>query len=302
MKYIKTIYSWMMPETRTLTEELWVRKPHNLYDNNYLGSQVGKEKEFFDQWVNWSKEILSGVDQFQYRYVGNGSSEGIRELIYQEHNQKRILHFFKGEYEGFKAYAEACGMTYKEHNRNDFKNIKLSNNDTFILSHPSSIDGNIWEDFDLFAQQLNLTNTKLLVDLCYVGTVAKDYHINLGHPNIESVIMSLSKVYGVYFHRIGGIVSKKEQKGLIGNQWFKNMFSLELGIQLMKNFSVKYLPTKYIQLQKKACLKFKENHGIELQPSDVFILGYSEKKIDEFARLEHSRVCLTPKMDQLCKK
>lgn len=302
MKYIKTIYSWLMPETVKITEELWESKPHHLFKNNYLGNQEGKEKDFFKQWINWSKEVLSGAENFKHVYAGNGSSEGIRELIYQEHNQKRTLHFFKGEYEGFKAYAQACGISYQEHDRDEFKDIQLSKNDTFILSQPSSIDGNIWSSFDDFAKQLNDSSTKMIVDLCYVGTVGKNYNINLNHPNIETITMSLSKVYGVYFHRIGGILSKNEQKGMIGNQWFKNMFSLELGIKLMKQFSVTELPKKYAKIQKAACVDFKKTYGVELIPCDVFILGYSPKQIEEFSRLNHSRVCLTPKMDELCKK
>lgn len=297
MDLCKTIYSWQTPEVKALVNSLWESKPHELYDNNFLGNQDGTEIIFKKTWLDWASPVVS-IDpaSFPYFYSTNGSSEAIREIIYQLKVNGKHLHIFKNEYEGYKAFAHACGLAVTEHDREIWSEIFLTEKDTFILSQPSSLDGNVWTDYSLFMDHLqqNSSMCNVYLDLCYVGCVSKEYLVNLNSPLIKGIFISLSKAFGVYFHRIGGFLSKEESLGLYGNRWFKNIFSLHLGTELMKKFPVRYLPVKYKNLQSQVIAKYNQNNKEKFLPSDVFILAYSEKVIPEFARGSISRVCLTP--------
>lgn len=143
----------------------------------------------------------------------------------------------------------------------------------------------------------NIPGVKALVDLCYVGCVPKYFQVNLNYPVIQHFCFSLSKVFGVYYHRIGGIYSKTALPGLHGNIWFKNLFSLLLGTTLMDKFTVFELPQKYQHYQTEALQQLPF-----WQASDVVFLINSltnEAKYSDYHRGPNYRACLTPLMDKL---
>jgi hypothetical protein len=180
--------------------------------------------------------------------------------------------------------------------------------DCFYLSHPSSIDGNIWPHADAFIEAMakNHPQVSIRLDLCYLGTTTKDFVLNNANLfNVEMIFFSLSKVFGVYYHRIGGVFSKKAFPGLYGNKWFKNLFSLKLGTALMEEFSPKDLPRKYAHLQEEAVVELRENTGEHpTAASDVVLLAWASRPVsrpnkaweDCFIRGNHIRYCLTPYM------
>lgn len=305
MKFCKTIYSWQSPEVEQVVAKLFASVPLHLYNDSYLGKQEGKEKVFFEKYKNWTNSVLLGEwSSFSYQYATAGSSEAIREVVYSLKVKNKRLNVFKGEYEGYKAFALAAQVEVIEHKRCDWKNIQWTEKDVLFLSHPSSLDGNLWADYDEFMNHLANTNSPLevMLDLCYVGTIAKEYQIKIDYPNIEVLFISLSKVFGVYFHRIGGMFSRKAYPGLFGNQWFKNMFSLELGINLLGNFHVQELPKKYKAVQHKALEEMNRTSAIQFTPSDVLILGTSQEIETNYQRENWSRVCLTPFFDKEIEK
>lgn len=297
MKFCKTIYSWQAPEVEKVVANLFSSVPLALYHDNYLGKQEGHEKIFFEAYKKWTSSVLSvNWDDFSHSYATAGSSEAIREVVYSLKVKKQRLNVFKGEYEGYKAFAHAAEVEVIEHNREEWHNIEWKAGDVLFLSQPSSLDGNLWSDYDLFMAKLASTNSPLevMLDLCYVGTLSKEYVINIDYPNVAVLFISLSKVFGVYYHRIGGMFSKKPYLGLFGNQWFKNMFSLELGTQLLTKFEVRELPMKYKDLQKRSIVELNKKNGELFETSDVYILANSKKVVSNFQRENWSRVCLTP--------
>jgi hypothetical protein len=135
---------------------------------------------------------------------------------------------------------------------------------------------------------------EIALDLCYVGICVNDVLINCNYKNIRTIFFSLSKVFGVYFHRIGGVFSKDELLGLVGNKWFKNMFSLEFGILLMKTFKVNELSLKYKNYKQEVEKTIETEFNIKIKENDVLILSYSDDYLTEFCRGLKTRICITP--------
>ena len=67
----------------------------------------------------------------------------------------------------------------------------------------------------------------------------------------------------------------------------------------MRTFSVRELPNLIKPHQDALCLELTRELGSEVKPSDVTMLAYSPHSIVGYERGSHSRICLTPGLDQL---
>ena len=325
----KTVYSLYYPETAKLIEAALNPFPHHLYTEAWTKKQDELHGPFFEAWQNvLGTPALPGVRwgiDFPHQYPCNGSSEAIRETLADlavESQQRRKLprvHVFSGEYEGYRAIAEGYGFEVVEHSRNqrhesDWRlaatniNKQMRPGDRFYISHPSSIDDNIWPHIDEFITLMAEHNpgVGIYLDLCYVGTTQKPVVVtNANLFNVQALFFSLSKVYGVYYHRMGGVYSRKRLPGLVGNMWFKNLLSLHLGKMLLNHFGGS-LPKTYGHLQKRAVEALEgwyEKRGdvAIIKPSDVVLLAHSEGRgfyewDQELQRAGGVRYCLTPFM------
>jgi hypothetical protein len=194
----------------------------------------------------------------------------------------------------------------------------------FYISQPSSLDGNIWYEFSDFVNLMNLYYPKVpvRVDICYLGSLANQfYRIDLEKPNVDTVFFSLSKVFGVYYHRIGGVFHRNPQPTLYGNRWFKNAFSLVVGIKLMEAFKPDELPHKYDSVRQMVANQINDELFRRFGPtqsggserlsvysnriglSDAFPLANLWEIPEELAKAlnrgtDNSRVCLTPALDK----
>jgi len=174
-----------------------------------------------------------------------------------------------------------------------------------MLSQPSAIDGNLWSAYDDFLRHMaeHHPQVEIMLDLCYVGLVARDYAIDIGYPNITRLFFSLSKIFGVYYHRMGGVFSKREIPGLYGNMWFKNLHSLYLARRLLEASTVRTIPDLFRSCQEAVVRKL-QNRYPALQPSDVILLGHH--RFDETTATDTDRLlrrddvvryCLSPAME-----
>ena len=317
IQLIKTIYSLYYPESKKITKDLF-NNPNSLkfYEKSFTEPKVQTEShiKFKEAWLKWASPQVSGLDEF-YFYNTAGSSEAIRDsLANLKAEGCENIFVFKGEYEGFKALAESYKLNVIEINRQDFLNIPFNSlNGVFYISQPSSIDGNIWKDFDIFVDFIKNTQNscKIRLDLCYLGTTVTPLKLNLNHSNIDMVFFSLSKVFGVYFHRIGGVFSREKILSLEGNKWFKNLLSLYLGIELLTTYNIDYIPKKYLTYQNDIIYFLNLKYpNINFIASDVIFLAYSNsnnfeqkypdlKNMKRHVDLSHYRYCLTPLMDYL---
>lgn len=321
----KTVYALVTPDTEAVKKYLFdVGMNQHLEScrEAWTNKQDVLHEDFFNTWAEWSKGVVDfDRSNYPFAYPTSGASEALRQIIFSyatapsEGYPKRI-HVFKGEYEGYKAMAEAANVVCLEHARDDDWNIPYGKEktlirhwfnpgDLFFISAPSAIDGNVWDEFNMFLD--TMPKNSVVVDATYVGAVLMDgkEKFNLNHPSVNSVVFSLSKPFGVYYDRIGGVFMKEENLGLFGNKWFKSLYAIQFGTALMRAFDVFHMPSNYKSQQKLMVEKASSTLGVEMNPSDVFLLAYGEPTVGEtelskyVTRASKIRVCLTPGLAEM---
>jgi hypothetical protein len=310
----KTVYGIYYPETRRIVDALWSERPHGWYEKNYTGRQDPMHRGFLARWRAWVAEAGVALgDGYAHEYPTAGANEAIHALMAQHatHGARRI-HVFRGEYEGYTHLAAALGLevvTHARHARAWHHTLaaQAKAGDRFWLSHPSAIDGNVWPDFAHFVETLPRVapDLRLIVDLTYVGAVPRLPPIDVTHPMIEALLFSLSKPFGVYYHRIGGLVARAEVPSLRGHHWFKNIFSVILGERLLTAHSARDLPSRYEASQKDAIATAMAAGAIPAAAiaSDVVMLAHLPEPaeapgFEAFARADGLRFCISPAMDR----
>lgn len=307
------VYGLVLPETRAMVRRLWSERPESLFERAYDDRQDVAHHVFIEAWKRWVAPHINGLSDFSHHYTTNGSSEAIRESVWSfahaasSTGRTAQLHVFAGEYEGYSAYARAAGIHIVTHDRARWRNATFDKGAVhrFYISQPSAIDGNLWPDFQRFLGEMAREGHEVAVDLAYVGAVSELPFFDLSSPSISHVFFSLSKVFGLFYHRVGGVLSRSPMLGLEGNKWFKNMFSLYLGTSLIgETASPTTLPEQYRSVQREACRSIAEQHGIALTPSDVILLAWSSTGDypPAFRRGTGYRWCLTPTMDRLLRE
>lgn len=322
----KTVYSLYYPETRRIVDALWREAPHHLYERNYTKRQDAMHGPFLDGWRRFA--TAAGVtlgDGFPHEYPVAGANEGIFALISRlgarPATERPRVHVFHGEYEGFLHLAAAAFLETRFHSRDPERYRESFRRDArpgdwVFVSQPSAIDGNVWSGFPELVSFLNekLPEVPVCIDLTYVGAVACDYAIDLTSPNIAAVIASLSKPFGVYYHRIGVTLSREPIQSLYGNLWFKNLFSLALGERLVTEYGPRDLPKRYQSLQSQVVERAALETEIppDARACDVVLLASAtlpagaepDARFRDFVRARDEsatvlRFCLSPGMDAL---
>lgn len=314
-----TIYSLVMPESEAALARVIADKDfYGRYREPWTQKQDAMHEAYFDRWIDWSAPVI-GFDPagFPYRYPTAGASEGIYKLIAEYGADERAagreprIHIFEGEYEGFPAYAAALGIEVVRHDRAEWAAAAeaVDANGLFWISQPSAIDGAVWPHFEAFAAALAAARPEacLIPDLTYVGSVARGYRIELAAPNIPAFVISHSKPFGGYYHRVGGVFARRERPSLFGNKWFKNLLSLAWGTEMMARHGVFDLPRKYRPVQAAAAERVARLLGVEgLAATDVLLLAAAPeaaaaspllRSVLRGSRSERVvRLCLTPTM------
>ena len=318
-----TIYSLVMPEAEAALAAL-VRDEEALFDRYrepWTQKQDAMHEAYFDAWIGWSAPIVRFEPaDFPFRHPTAGASEGIFKLMSEYFGRMRAegraptIHIFEGEYEGFPAYADALAIRCVRHDRSAWQSAPnaIDPDGLFWISQPSAIDGHVWPHFEAFARLLaeQRPSVALIPDLTYVGSVARPFGLVLDSPNIPAFVISHSKPFGGYYHRVGGVFSRAECPSLFGNKWFKNLLSLAWGTEMMRRHGVFELPAEYRAIQEEACRRAGEVLGIGVvQPADVLLMGTASPETARSDVLrtvlrgspseQLVRLCLTPAMTVL---
>ncbi len=293
----KIVYALVMPETEATIDSVLDGMDasgrhayHNAFREAWTQKQDDVHESFFDRWVEWARPIVPfEPNQFPFHYPTSGASEGLREAIHSYGAKARLeqfeptIHVFEGEYEGYAAYARAAGIPLKSHRRSEWRSVleQVQPRDQWYLSQPSGIDGNVWTDYDAFVGEManSAPQAELMLDLSYVGCVARDFQVPTHYPNIAAIFFSLSKPAGMYYHRIGGMWARQEYLGLFGNKWFKNISSLLIGHAFMTRYEVHELPRKYAPQQKATIDALGKAFQWNLQPPMCFYWGSANRRI-----------------------
>ena len=314
-----TIYSLVMPESEAALAAL-IADQEGLFDRYrepWTQKQDAMHEAYFQAWLDWSGPIVRfDPSAFPFRYPTAGASEGIFKLMaeYLARADRPSIHIFEGEYEGFPAYAEALNIPCVRHDRADWEGVAkaIDRGALFWISQPSAIDGQVWPHFEPFVELFAAERPDVAVipDLTYVGSVAREFEVALEAPNIPAFVISHSKPFGGYYHRVGGVFSRAECPSLFGNKWFKNLLSLAWGTEMMRRHPVFELPRRYRAVQEEAAARVGRSLGLgALEPSDVLLMASASAELastDVLRTLLRGspgerliRICLTPAMTVL---
>ena len=328
----KTVYALVTPETEVAKNLILgnavtgpdAARRHHLeqFRDAWTGKQFATHEVFIERWMAWAAPVVA-IDAagFPWRYPTAGGSEALFHVITAYGNRARVekfspeVHVFAGEYEGYKAYAEACGIAVIEHPRTYWQAVgrTLPRDALFCLSQPSAIDGNVWPHAnDFLALLAAAEKPRVLLDVTYVGSIAEApaAKIAADSPAVQALAFSLSKPFGVYYDRIGGVLCRNAMPSLFGNQWFKNITSLQLGLALLERHDVFELPRRYKTVQREAAIQVGRRLGLTLSPCDVTVLAQAEatttdRALADFLRRPAGdpdarlRLCLTPVMAEM---
>ena len=328
----KTVYALVTPETEAAKNFILgnavngpdaARRRHlEQFRDAWTGKQFAAHEAFLERWMAWAAPMIA-IDAagFAWRYPTAGGSEALFHVITAYGNRARSerfnpeVHVFAGEYEGNKAYAEACGIAVIEHSRANWQAVgrTLPATALFCLSQPSAIDGNVWRDAnDFLALLAEASAPRVLLDVTYIGSIAEAPSVRIAadSPSVQALAFSLSKPFGVYYDRIGGMLCRKAMPSLFGNQWFKNLTSLQLGQALLDRHDVFDLPCRYRQVQREAAARVGSRLGLTLSPCDVNVLAQADATAADpalaaFLRRPAGdpnallRLCLTPTMAEI---
>ena len=313
---IPTIYSYYYPETKNMIDQLNSTYAHSDYEavwrkTNLVGESSLPEyiEEFFSAF-----ELASGLENkkdFYKKYITNGSSEAIRESFAEYKAQwgdKARIHMFLGEYEGFYQFAKCFDIDVVFHARESYvDSLRIAKgHEIFIITNPSSIDGNEWSGFHDFVSFISQYHSglELYVDLTYLGVALNSTNFIKDLMNsrvLSKIFFSMSKSFGMYYHRLGGVYSKVIMGSLEGNRWFHNKFSIRLGTDLLNRYNLSFLPStiKIYQNRVVDILKNELNDN-SIKSSDSVLIATGNKCVgyidprNRFNRINIARYCLTP--------
>jgi hypothetical protein len=329
-KAMKAVYTYFFPEVRSLVKSVAsleddlflvttpIEKAQSIIDN--LGFKkrliIPSNSGFVDldrihepiisRVVESYKPAISGLEEFNFSYPTSGSSEGIFHILSELRAKGvRNIYTIAGEYEGYREYGKALGMETieVEFGKTDLGALKEG---VWFISNPSAKDGNILPNGKI--NEIADLGHKIILDLAYAGST-RPYKFNVSHKNIEKVVMSFSKPYGLFRFRIGFTFSRNEIPSLYGNKWFKDVQRFILAAKVAEEIGPSKLYPIYNPRQKEIVSHLNNKFGLRLRPSDALLIAnfYGTDKlsdeqkriIEPFKRGGGFRFCLTPYYEEL---
>jgi len=326
---MKAVYCYFLPEVRPLLKMVESRIPDSMWLVTTPAEEVRQSLEslftpaleipatpdgcvnideihvpIIERIQNAYSGIVPGLAGFRHRYPTSGSSEGLFHILARyRSNGLESINLLSGEYEGYSAYASHMGMRthWVDPEQTNLRKMKPG---VWFISNPSARDGNILPDEIL--HDLCDAGHKVVLDLAYVG--ATNPHVfDTNHPNIDGVVMSFSKPYGVFRFRIGGFAfTRDETPSLYGNKWFKDTVRMLQALKLAESIGPCAIYPKHQPAQQEIINQLNDEFRLGIRPSDSFLLGHILDEdaqglppdklamISGYKRGNGYRLCLTP--------
>ena len=222
--YVNPTWTIQFPEVKAVIQQYYSR----LYDhNNLIKNRHDIQEIFIENFVSWFNKghfKVKGLKDFKHVYITTGVSESINMAITEHRLRPEVV---SDDYPG---YIAQYLMIRKA-------GIRCTNNTPFI-SLP------FYDTADEHPQTQSLLEQNTFVDLAWAGGsgLKKTYDLS----KVGYVAFSFSKMYGIQFHRVGILFSKKPIKTLemFKSEAYVNLAGVDLVNQLM-SFSPSYFYDKY---------------------------------------------------------
>ena len=217
--------------------------------------------ERIDDWIRSHQLIrYRGLDSFKRRDAIIGTTHQLDEL-HMLHGKN--IATFDGE--------------YKYHRRLTDFNVKsvsdrsqLVNGDVLVISYPSCITAGSIPGFDETLEHCLTNGIPVHIDGAWFGQ-CRNVDIDLSHPAIHSVSVSLSKALGMGSQRIGIRYTRDRVDGpisIMNDFAYANVSDMWIGVSMMDKFGVDFWWSNFSQLYSKVCRDF------GLQEADSIHIGW----------------------------
>lgn len=226
----------------------------NFLDQSYLGIKDNFKKPIFSKFKNNFQSKLSqskfnnlkGLENFTRTDISLGCTQYIDSLHIKYQSNIQVL---AGEY----MYHRRLSPNIK------IRDIEyLESEIPLIISVPFT-NGSIHARMDEILDRCKYLNIKVHIDGAWI-TAARNINIDLTHPAIESISISMSKGYGLSgWNRIGLRWSKNHDEDLISIMNDYNQittYSVVIGNYFLDNLSIDHLWNTHAERHKKICDDF----------------------------------------------
>jgi hypothetical protein len=224
-----------------------------------------------DHWIHSHDKVkYIGLNTFKRRDAILGTTQQLDELHSLHRNNIAVYH---GE--------------YKYHRRLTEGNVKqiahyseLNTGDVFVASYPSCITTRYLPEFDKLLDHCYNNNIPVHIDGAWFGQ-CRNFELNVTHPAIHSVSVSLSKAFGLGSQRIGIRYTRERINGpvaIMNDFDYCNVSDMWLGVETIQHFGTDYWWNNYGELYSKVCRDF------DLEETDSIHVGWivEENKRHQF--------------------
>jgi hypothetical protein len=224
----------------SLDMKTYPRDPHDY--TQYFLTEI-------DSWItNHSKIKYLGLDTFVRRDAILGTTHQLDDL-HMMHGKDIVV--FEGEY---KYHRRLTDFTVNQ--ITDYKQIHQDN--VLVMSYPSCITTGALDNFEDILDRCYCLKVPVHIDGAWFGQ-CRNLVVDLSHPAIKSVSVSLSKAFGMGSQRIGIRYTREKTNGpitIMNDFSYCNVSDMWLGVAMMKKFGVDYWWNNYNSLYSKVCRDF----------------------------------------------
>jgi len=218
-----------------------------------------------DGWIESHRFIkYFGLKHFQRRDVILGTTHQIDELHWA--NKGRIA-VMNGEYKYHRRLTDFKVKQIEHHSQ-------LTEGDVFVVSMPSCITTNGHQNFEDLLDHCLAKRIPVHIDGAWYGQ-CRNFELDVSHPAIQSVSVSLSKALGMGSNRIGIRYTRDRVNGpiaIMNDFGYVNVSDMWLGVESMRRCGSDYWWSRYSDLYSKVCSDF------NLEETDSIHLGRREGK------------------------
>jgi len=201
-----------------------------------------------DKWIQDHKRVkYIGLDQFPIRHTILGVTHQLDELHQLHHNNIAV---FEGEYK------------YHQRLPNHVRIIKdkldIMPGEQLIMSAPSTITTNTPPNLSGILDYCAAIDASVHIDGAWFAQ-CRDFELDVTHPAIKSVSVSLSKAFGMGSQRIGIRYMKEEVNGpirIMNDYGYQNVSDAWIGVQAIEYFGTDFWWSNYENLYEKVCNDF----------------------------------------------
>jgi len=228
------------------------RDPHK-YRHTFL--------ESIDNWIQSHTRVkYSGLESFKRHDAILGTTHQLDEL-HQLHSKNITV--YKGEY---KYHRRLTDFTVNEITHWD----QLRPGNVFVASYPSCITTRYLPEFDKLLDHCYNNSIPVHIDGAWFGQ-CRNFELDVTHPAIHSISVSLSKAYGMGSQRIGIRYTRERVNGpiaIMNDFEYANVSDMWIGVEMIRTHGPDYWWNNYEHLYTKVCSDF------DLKESDSIHVGW----------------------------